>query len=76
MKYVLFCTSYDDLPHGLVFRNNFNEFVNTNDELTTYMNRWKLPNIKCLNVGQYTDILEGTMELPNVKIHVRIMRVE
>lgn len=74
--YKLLCTSYNKIGDTLQLRNNWIEERKNDKQLLNYLNNHNLPNdFKYLRKGEITDILEGEMDLPNVVLHVRILRV-
>ena len=73
--YQLICTSYNETEQGLVLRNNWMEVAPTEKDLLERMEQWNLPDdFTYPALNSVSSILEGEMELPNVKIHVRIVR--
>lgn len=71
----LICTSYNETQNGLVLRNNWMENCENDSHLSELINKWELPDdFTYPSKGSISNILCGKMDLPNVQIHVRIIR--
>lgn len=74
--YKLICTSYNKIGDTLQLRHNWIEELKNDKQLSEYLDWHKLPtDFKYLRKGEMSDILVGEMDLPNVELHVRILRV-
>ena len=73
--YTVIITSYNETKQGLVLRNNQTNVFTNDNELTEYLEKFKIPlDFKHPSKNSVSDILIGEMELDNVCVHVRIVK--
>lgn len=73
--YKLICTSYNKEENKLVLRNNWTEEVENENHLMEILKKWKIKNdFKYPSKNSISEILEGEMNVPNIVIHVRILK--
>ena len=73
--YKLICTSYNKEENKLVLRNNWTEKVENENHLMEILKKWKIKNdFKYPSKNSISEILEGEMNVPNIVIHVRILK--
>lgn len=66
----LICTSYNKTDKGLVLRNNWTESFSDNS-----LKNWGIVYSSYLDRGSISKVYEGTMDLENVVVNVRIITV-
>ena len=73
--YTVIITSYNETKQGLVLRNNWIDVFTNDNQLTEYLEKFKIPlDFKYPSKNSVSDILIGEMELDNVCVHVRIVK--
>ena len=73
--YKLICTSYNKEENKLFLRNNWTEEVENENNLMKKIKKWKIKNdFKYPSKNSISEILEGEMNVPNIVIHVRILK--
>lgn len=64
----LICTSYTKTEKGLVLRNNWTEAFSQDT-----LDNWLIAYSSYLDRDKISKVYEGTMDLENVVVHVRVV---